>query len=94
MYLAHGARILAAGTLGLAMITAVGATVPALYRLAAEHAPGLVSIRSGNTTVSFRQGGKKRTVRGYGARAGYNVASGLGTINAQLFVPELARAAR
>ena len=72
----------------------LGLINPALYRLAAEHAPGLVSIRSGNTTVSFRQGGKKHTVRGYGARAGYNLATGLGTINAQLFVPELARAAR
>ena len=72
----------------------LGLINPALYRLAAEHAPGLVSIRSGNNTVSFRQGGKKHTVRGYGARAGYNLATGLGTINAQLFVPELARAAR
>ena len=44
--------------------------------------------------VTFRQGGKKHTVRGYRARAGYNLAAGVGTINAQLFVPELARAAR
>jgi subtilase family serine protease len=72
----------------------LGLINPALYRLAAEHAPGLVAIRSGNTTVSFRQGGRKHTVRGFSARAGYNLATGLGTINAQLFVPELARAAR
>jgi subtilase family serine protease len=72
----------------------LGLINPALYRLAAAHAPGLVSIRSGNTTVSFRQGGRKHTVRGFSARAGYNLATGLGTINAQLFVPELARAAR
>jgi subtilase family serine protease len=72
----------------------LGLINPALYRLAAEHAPGLVGIRSGNTTVSFRQGGRKHTVRGFSARAGYNLATGLGTINAQLFVPELARAAR
>ena len=72
----------------------LGLINPALYRLASQHAPGLVSIRSGNNTVSFRQGGKKHTVRGYGARAGYNLATGVGTINAQLFVPELARAAR
>jgi subtilase family serine protease len=71
----------------------LGLINPALYRLASQHAPGLVSIRSGNNTVSFRQGGKKHTVRGYGARAGYSLATGLGTINAQLFVPELARAA-
>jgi subtilase family serine protease len=72
----------------------LGLINPALYRLASQHAPGLVSVRSGNNTVSFRQGGKRHTVRGYGARAGYNLATGVGTINAQLFVPELARAAR
>ena len=72
----------------------LGLINPALYRLASQHAPGLVSVRSGNNTVSFRQGGKKHTVSGYRARAGYNLAAGLGTINAQLFVPELARAAR
>jgi len=72
----------------------LGLINPALYRLASQHAPGLVSVRSGNNTVSFRQGGKKHTVRGYRARAGYNLATGVGTINAQLFVPELARAAR
>jgi len=72
----------------------LGLINPALYRLVSQHAPGLVSVRSGNNTVSFRQGGKKHTVRGYRARAGYNLATGVGTINAQLFVPELARAAR
>jgi hypothetical protein len=72
----------------------VGLINPALYRLAAEHAPGLMAIRSGNTTVSFRPGGRKRTIRGFSARAGYNLTTGLGTINARLFVPELARAAR
>jgi subtilase family serine protease len=71
----------------------LGLINPALYRLAAQHAPGLVGIRSGNNTVSFRQGGKKHTVRGYRAWGGYSLATGLGTINAQLFVPELARAA-
>ena len=72
----------------------LGLINPALYRLAAQRAPGLVAIRSGNTTVSFRQGGRQHTVRGFSVRAGYNLATGLGTINAQLFVPELARAAR
>src|SRR5689334_8074453 len=72
----------------------LGLINPALYRLASQHAPGLVSVRSGSNTVTFRQGGEKHTVRGYRARAGYNLATGVGTINAQLFVPELARAAR
>ena len=64
-----------------------------LYRLAAQHAPGIVDVVSGNNTVSFRQGGRLRTVRGFRARPGYDLASGVGTVNALRFVPELARAA-
>jgi subtilase family serine protease len=71
----------------------LGLINPALYKMASEHSRGLVSVRSGNTTVSFRQGGRSHTVRGFGARAGYNLAVGLGTVNAQYFVPELARLA-
>jgi kumamolisin len=59
----------------------------------AGHQPGLVSVRSGNNSVSFRQGGRSHTVPGFGARPGYNLAAGLGTVNAQYFVPELARLA-
>jgi hypothetical protein len=33
------------------------------------------------------------TVRGFAARRGYDLASGVGTVNAALFVPELAAAA-
>ena len=72
----------------------LGLINPALYKMAAEHSRGIVSVRSGNTTVSFRQGGRAHTVHGYGARAGYNLAVGLGTVNARYFVPELARLAR
>ena len=64
-----------------------------LYRLLAQHAPGLVDVVSGNNTVSFRQGGRLHTVRGFRARPGYDLASGVGTVNALRFVPELARAA-
>src|SRR5215472_5660478 len=71
----------------------LGLINPALYKMAAGHARGIVSVRSGNTTVSFRQGGHSYTVHGFGARAGYNLAAGLGTVNAQYFVPELARLA-
>ena len=66
---------------------------PALYQMASEHSRGIVSVRSGNTTVSFRQGGRWHRVHGSGARAGYNLAAGLGTLNARYFVPELARLA-
>jgi subtilase family serine protease len=72
----------------------LGLINPALYKMASEHSPGIVSVRSGNTTVSFRQGGRSYTVHGFGARSGYNLAAGLGTVNARYFVPELARLAR
>ncbi|HEY6279948.1 MAG TPA: S53 family peptidase [Streptosporangiaceae bacterium] len=63
-----------------------------LYQLAAQHAPGIVDVVSGSNTVSFRQGGQLRTVTGYTAARGYDLASGLGTVDAALFVPELADA--
>jgi subtilase family serine protease len=71
----------------------LGLINPALYQLAAEHARGLVSVTSGNNSVSFRQGGRSRTVPGFRARSGYNLAAGLGTVDARYFVPELAHLA-
>jgi subtilase family serine protease len=71
----------------------LGLINPALYKLAAEHAPGIVSVTSGNNTVSFRQGGRSHKVAGFSARSGYNLAAGLGTVNAAYLVPELARLA-
>jgi len=71
----------------------VGFINPALYALSAEHAPGLVDVTKGNNTVSFTQSGTLYTVKGYSAGPGYDLASGVGTVNAALFVPELARAA-
>ena len=68
----------------------LGLINPALYQLAARHAPGIVNVTSGNNTVSFSQGGHLRTVRGFSAGRGYDLASGVGTIDAQYFVPELA----
>ena len=46
-----------------------------------------------NNTVSFTQGGRAHTVLGFAARRGYDLASGIGTVNAALFVPELAATA-
>jgi subtilase family serine protease len=71
----------------------LGLINPALYQLSAEHAPGIVPVTSGNNTVSFGQGGRERTVPGFRAGPGYDLASGVGTINAPYFVPELARLA-
>jgi subtilase family serine protease len=71
----------------------LGLINPALYALSAEHAPGIVDITTGTNTVSFIQNNQLYTVRGYDAGPGYDLASGVGTVNAALFVPELARAA-
>jgi subtilase family serine protease len=67
----------------------LGLVNPALYALAAKNAPGIVAVASGNNTVSFPGG----TVHGYSVRHGYNLVTGLGTVNGQYLVPELARSA-
>jgi subtilase family serine protease len=71
----------------------LGLINPALYQLAAAHKPGIVDVTSGNNTVSFTQDGREQTVTGFTARPGYDLATGLGTVNASYFVPELARLA-
>ena len=71
----------------------LGLINPALYQLAAEHAPGIVRVTSGKNTVSFRQNDRIRTVPGFSARPAYDLATGLGTVNGAYFVPELARLA-
>jgi subtilase family serine protease len=70
----------------------LGLLNPALYRLAAAHAPGIVDVTSGNSTVSFDQStdGKPVTVKGYPAGQGYDLVTGVGTVNAQQLVHELA----
>ena len=82
-----------AGIVALAVQKAhhsLGLINPALYLMSALHLPGLVDVTSGNNTVSFSQGGTRHTVRGFSAGPGYDLASGVGTVNAALFVPELA----
>ena len=68
----------------------LGLINPALYRLETEKAPGIVDVTQGNNTVSFLQAGRTVTVKGYSAKPGYDLVTGVGTINAALFVPELA----
>jgi subtilase family serine protease len=68
----------------------LGLVNPALYQLSAERAPGIVDVTSGNNTVTFTQGGHKHTVHGFKAQPGYDLASGVGTVNAEYFVRELA----
>jgi subtilase family serine protease len=72
----------------------LGLINPALYRIAARHEPGVVDVRTGNNTQTFAQGGNQYTVQGFAAGPGYDLTSGVGTIDAASFVPELARLAR
>jgi hypothetical protein len=50
-------------------------------------------VRKGNNSVSFQQGGKRYAVKGFSALPGYDLASGVGTVDAAPFVFELARLA-
>ena len=65
-----------------------------LYAMAAHRDRGIVDITHGNNTVSFDQDGNEYTVRGWNAVRGYDLSSGVGTVDAQFFVPELAAMAR
>jgi subtilase family serine protease len=65
----------------------LGQINPALYEIAAKHYPGIAAVASGNNSVTFGS----TTVHGYSVRHGYNLVTGLGTINGEYFVPELAK---
>ena len=67
----------------------LGLINPALYRLETAKAPGIVDVTRGTNTVSFSEGGKSVTVKGYPAKPGYDLVTGVGTIDAALLVPEL-----
>jgi subtilase family serine protease len=64
----------------------LGAINPALYRLAGRPNSGIVDVTSGDNTYG--------AVPGYNAEPGYDLATGLGTIDASRFVPALAKAVR
>jgi hypothetical protein len=70
----------------------LGLINPLLYSLSAKHAPGLVDVTSGNNTVSFYQGSSTTPykITGYAARKGYDLVTGVGTVNAEALVYELA----
>ena len=70
----------------------LGLINPTLYRLSAERAPGIVDLTTGNNTVTFTQGtpAVTTTVQGFRAEHGYDLATGVGTVDAQYFVDELA----
>jgi subtilase family serine protease len=69
----------------------LGLISPALYRLAAAGAPGITDVTAGSNTVSFASGnGKVVKVTGYAAKKGYDLVTGVGTVNASALVYELA----
>jgi len=70
----------------------LGLINPTLYRLSAERAPGIVDLTTGNNTVTFTQGtpAVTTTVQGFRAEHGYDLATGVGTVDARYFVDELA----
>jgi subtilase family serine protease len=70
----------------------LGLINPALYAMEAAHAPGIVDVTIGTNTVTFPQGGSTHTVPGFSAVGGYDLSTGVGTLNAALFVPELVAA--
>jgi subtilase family serine protease len=67
----------------------LGLINPLLYQLAAQHDPGIVDVQGqGNT---FHAG--HITIRGFPAGPGYDLVTGLGTIDAAKLVPDLVRLA-
>ena len=62
----------------------LGAINTALYRLAARPGNGIVDVTSGDNSYG--------DVTGYSAGRGYDLTSGLGTVDAARFVPALAKA--
>jgi subtilase family serine protease len=72
----------------------LGLINPALYQLEAAHAPGIVDVTRGGNSMAFVQHGTTFNVRGYRAGLGYDLVTGVGTIDAARFVPELAGAAK
>jgi subtilase family serine protease len=70
---------------------ALGLINPDLYKLGAENAKGLVDVTHGDNTVTVPVGpDSEKTVNGYSAVKGYDLASGLGTVNAWYLAQELA----
>ena len=66
--------------------TRLGLINPVLYHMEQAHAPGVVDVTKGSNTVSFARNGKTVTVQGYPAKPGYDLVTGIGTIDAARFV--------
>jgi len=66
----------------------LGLINPKLYALSAAKAPGIVDVTSGTNTVQFFKNGP--IVKGFFALRGYDLVTGVGTVNAPALVHELA----
>jgi subtilase family serine protease len=72
----------------------LGSINPTLYALAAQKSAAIVDVTKGNNGITFRgPGGNPVSVPGYEAGPGYDLASGLGTVDAAKLAPALAKAA-
>lgn len=67
----------------------LGLLNPALYTIGSGGA-GIPDVNIGNNTVTFSQNNHTYTVGGYNAGAGYDMASGLGTVDGAKLVAALA----
>ncbi len=67
----------------------LGLINPALYKMLAARSPGLTDVVSGDNALRADDG--TPTIPGFSARPGYDLVSGVGTVNGARFVPELAR---
>lgn len=68
----------------------LGLLNPKLYALGSGNG-GIVDITRGNNTVTFTQHHQSVTVQGFKAVRGYDMASGLGTVDATALVQAIAR---
>jgi subtilase family serine protease len=68
----------------------LGLINPALYLRPGHDAPGIADVTRGSNTVTFSQGNQLFTLPGYQARPGYDLVTGVGTVDAARLVPELA----
>ena len=75
----------------------LGVINPTLYSMVFQAHSGVIDVSVGNNNISFctancgTSSEKDTTVRGYPAVSGYDLATGWGTVDANAFVPTLAR---
>ncbi len=68
----------------------LGLLNPALYALGFDNS-GIVDVTHGNNTFRFQRNGRDVVVRGFRATAGYDLSTGLGTVDGARLVTALAR---